>query len=286
MMRSLLFVPGDSLRKFGRAREGNADGLILDLEDSVALAQKDAACAATRQMLESGRGKQRLFVRVNAFETGRTLRDLAAVMPLRPDGIVLPKCTGGADVAQLAHYLDAFEAMDENTAAPAQIIGIATETAGSIHGLTTYAGASARLWGIMWGAEDLMASLGATENNVDGVFTGPFQMARNMCLTGAAAAGIVAIDTVSTRIHDPDHSTAEARAARRDGFGAKAVIHPSHVDIVNTAFTPTQAEAEWAQKVLAAFQDNPDAGVVTIDGRMIDKPHVRAAEKILAALAQ
>ncbi len=282
MMRSFLFVPGDSLHKFGRARTGDADALILDLEDSVALGQKDAACEATRQMLAGTRNNQRLYVRVNAFDTGRTLRDLAAVMPLRPDGIVLPKCTGGADVAQLAHYLDAFEATSGDVSEPTRIIGIATETAQSMQGLATYGSASARLWGIMWGAEDLMASLGATENNVDGTFTGPFQLARNLCLMGAAAAGIVAIDTVGTRIHDLDHVETEARAARRDGFGAKAVIHPSHVEIVNTAFAPTQAEREWAEKVVRAFQENPDAGVVTIDGRMIDKPHQRAAQKILA----
>ncbi|MEH6507555.1 MAG: CoA ester lyase [Sulfitobacter litoralis] len=285
MMRSFLFVPGDSLHKFGRARTGDADALILDLEDSVAANQKDAACEATREMLSAARNNQRLYVRINAFDTGRTLRDLAAVMPLRPDGIVLPKCESGADVARLAYYLDSFEAVADDTAQPTQIIGIATETAQSIQGLNTYASTSARLWGIMWGGEDLMASLGATENNVDGAFTGPFQLARNLCLMGAAAAGIVAIDTVSTRIHDLNHVEAEARAARRDGFAAKAVIHPSHVEIVNTAFTPTQAEAEWAQKVMRAFQDNPDAGVVTIDGRMIDKPHARAAGKILAALA-
>ncbi|MBV0892068.1 CoA ester lyase [Paracoccus sp. Z118] len=283
-MRSFLFVPGDSARKFERAREGAADALILDLEDSVAAGQKDAAREITATMLSAERGPQALFVRVNALDTGRTLGDLAAVMPLRPDGIVLPKCASAADVARLSNYLDAFETAAGHETGATRIVGVATETAESIWNLGGYKGASPRLWGIMWGGEDLAASLGATENNVDGAFTSPFMLARNLCLMGAAAAGIVAIDTVSTRIKDLEHVEAEARAARRDGFGAKAVIHPTHVEIVNRAFTPTEAEAAWAQRVAAAFRDDPEAGVVTIDGRMIDKPHERAAQKILAAL--
>jgi len=285
-MRSFLFVPGDSARKFQRAREGAADALILDLEDSVAAGQKDAARGITRDMLGADRNAQALFVRVNALDSGRTLGDLAAVMPLRPDGIVLPKCAGAADVAQLANYLDAFEAAAGSESGLTRIVGVATETADAIFGLGGYRGASPRLWGIMWGGEDLAASLGATTNSIEGAFTEPFLLARNLCLMGAAAAGIVAIDTVSTRIKDLDHVEAEARAARRDGFGAKAVIHPSHVEIVNRAFTPTEAEADWAQRVVDAFRDDPQAGVVTIDGRMIDKPHERAARKILAALGR
>lgn len=284
MMRSLLFVPGDSARKFTRAREGAADVLILDLEDSVAAAQKDAARGITQEMLSAERGAQALYVRVNAFDSGRMLGDLSVVMPLRPNGIVLPKCSSAADVAHLSHYLDAFEAAAGLEAGVTRIIGVATETAQAIFGLGSYQGASPRLLGIMWGGEDLAASLGATENNVEGVFTGPFALARNLCLMGAAAAGILAIDTVSTRIKDLDLVEAEARAARRDGFGAKAVIHPSHVEIVNSAFTPTEAEAAWAERVVAAFRQDPQAGVVTLDGRMVDKPHERAAQKILAAL--
>lgn len=283
-MRSFLFVPGDSERKFVRAREGIADALILDLEDSVAAGQKDAARDITRGMLAAQRNAQALYVRVNALDSGRTLGDLAAVMPLRPDGVVLPKCSGATDVAKLSNFLDAFEAASGLEPGATRIIGVATETAESVFGLGGYKNASARLWGIMWGGEDLAASLGATENSVNGAFTSPFILARNLCLIGAAAAGIVAIDTVSTRIKDLDHVEAEARAARRDGFGAKAVIHPSHVEIVNQAFTPTEAEAQWAERVVAAFRDDPGAGVVTIDGRMIDKPHERAAIKILAAL--
>lgn len=283
-MRSFLFVPGDSARKFSRAREGEADALILDLEDSVAASQKDAAREITQNMLSAERGAQALFVRINAFDSGRALGDLAAVMPYRPDGIVLPKCTGVADVTKLSQYLDAFEAATDHEVGATRIIGVATETAESIFGLGSYQGASPRLLGIMWGGEDLAASLGATVNNIDGKFTGPFVLARNLCLMGAAAAGIIAIDTVSTRIKDLELVETEALLARRDGFGAKAVIHPSHVDIVNRAFTPTDGEVEWAEAVVAAFRNDPEAGVVTIDGRMIDKPHERAARKILAAI--
>lgn len=284
MMRSFLFVPGDSARKFSRARESEADALILDLEDSVAASQKDGAREITQNMLSAERGAQAVFVRVNAFDSGRTLGDLAAVMPLKPDGIVLPKCAGAADVAKLANYLDAFEAAVSHEVGKSRILGVATETAESIFGLGSYSGSSQRLMGIMWGGEDLAASIGATENNVEGVFTSPFVLARNLCLMGAAAAGIAAIDTVSTRIKDLDLVEAEARVARRDGFSGKAVIHPSHVEIVNRAFSPTDSEVEWAERVVAAFRDDLHAGVVTIDGKMIDKPHERAAQKILKAL--
>lgn len=283
-MRSFLFVPGDSARKFEKARAGNADALILDLEDSVSAEAKETARAATRAMLELPRARQKLFVRVNALDTGLTLADLAAVMPLRPDGVVLPKCAGAQDVVRIAHYLDAFEAAGGVEAGSTRIVAVATETAESVFGLATYKGASPRLWGLMWGAEDLAASIGATENSVGGVYSEPFRMARSLCLMAAASAGIAAIDTVCTAIGDLAYVEAEANAARRDGFAAKAVIHPSHVDPVNAAFTPKPEEIAWAQQVIAAFAADPQAGVVKIDGRMIDKPHERAARKIMAML--
>lgn len=281
-MRSFLFVPGDSARKFEKARGGNADALIIDLEDSVSAEAKDAARAATRAMLETPRTAQKWFVRVNALDTGMTPADLAAVMPMRPDGIVLPKCASAADVEKLAFYLDAFEAASGLEHGSTRIVAVATETAESIFGLSGYKDASPRLWGLMWGAEDLAASLGATENSSDGVYSEPFRLARNLCLVGAAAAGLTAIDTVCTTIGDLDYVEAEANAARRDGFAAKAVIHPSHVDPVNAAFTPKPDEVAWAQRVIAAFAEDPQAGVVKIDGKMIDKPHERAARKIMA----
>ena len=284
-MRSLLFVPGDSSRKFEKGRTCGADGLILDLEDSVALEAKAAARQITREMLETERGSQKLYVRVNALDSGMTLEDLAAVMPLRPDGIVLPKCGSGADVNQLSLYLDAFEAAAGAELQTTRIISVSTETADSLFGLGSYTEASPRLWGMMWGAEDLAASLGATTNKTGGVYSEPFRLARNLCLAGAAAAGVVAIDTVCTDIGDLHYVTSEAEAARRDGFGAKAVIHPKHVAPVNNAFTPRPEEVSWAEAVIAAFAADPRAGVVKIDGKMIDKPHERAARKILAMAA-
>lgn len=282
-MRSLLFVPGDSVRKFEKARGGAADALIIDLEDSVALDRKDEARAITAGMLSGERGAQNLYVRVNALDTGRTLGDLAAVLPRKPDGIALPKCESAEQLRQVSLWLDGVEASAGIQVGTTRIIAIATETAASIFGLGSYRGATERLEGLMWGAEDLAASLGATENGGSGSYHSPYRLARDLCLMGAAAAGVAAIDTVWTNIEDLDGLTAEARAARQDGFSAKAVIHPKHVDAVNAAFTPTEAEIAWARTVADAFAADPSLGVVKIDGRMIDKPHLRAAEKVLAA---
>ena len=280
-MRSFLFVPGDSDRKFQKAMPCGADALILDIEDSVASDSKPMAREATRAMLSTDRGDVKLYVRVNAFDSGMTLDDLAAVMPMRPDGIVLPKSSGGDDIRKLSDYLDAFEAAAGTPKGVTRIIAVATETAESLFGLGTYKDASPRLWGMMWGAEDLAASFGATNNRNNGVYSEPFRLARNLCLAGAAAAGVVAIDTVCTDISDVSTVTEESAAARRDGFGAKAVIHPNHIAPVNMAFTPSEEDIAWAERIVAAFASDPSAGVVKIDGKMIDKPHERQARKIL-----
>jgi citrate lyase subunit beta/citryl-CoA lyase len=286
MIRSLLFVPGDSPRKFASALRTTADALILDLEDSVALPQKAQARQETLAMLrapEAQAARKALFVRVNALDTGLTLQDLAAVMPAAPFGIVLPKCSGGHDVTTLSHYLDAFEAAAGHSAGQTRILGIATETAASLFGLGSYARVSPRLWGLMWGGEDLQASLGSTTNQVQGTWTDPYRVARSLCLAGAAAAGVEAIDTVATDIRNLEAVSNEASAARRDGFTGKAVIHPSHVEPVNLAFTPTADEVTWAERVVRAFTEQPDAGVVQMDGKMVDKPHLRAAQRILSS---
>ncbi|MBR0641705.1 HpcH/HpaI aldolase/citrate lyase family protein [Plastoroseomonas hellenica] len=285
-MRSFLFVPGDSERKFARAAAGAADALILDLEDSVGMAGKPAARQITAGMLAAPRGRQQRYVRVNALDTGMTLADLAAVMPARPDGIVLPKCADAGQVRQVSLWLDAFEAAADSTRGATRILAIATETAGSLFGLGGYAEAGPRLSGLMWGAEDLSASLGASANRLDGQWLAPFRLARNLCLAGAAAAGVPAIDTVHVDIDDLVGLEADAREARRDGFGAKAVIHPKHVDVVNAVFTPAPAELDWARRVVAAFAEAGDAGVLRMDGKMLDRPHLRLAERLLAAAGE
>lgn len=280
-MRTMLFVPGDSPRKFEKASQGNASALIIDLEDSVVPDKKAEARGLTRTMLGGRRDGQQLYVRVNALDTGMTLQDLAAVMPGAPDGIVLPKSRSGDDVRHLALWLDAFEAAAGTKPGSTQIVVVATETAASVFGLGSYKDCSPRLAGMMWGAEDLAASLGATENGSGGKFHSPYLLARDMCLIGAAAAEVAAIDTVYTDIENLAGLEQETRAARRDGFSAKALIHPKHVDIVNAAFEPTAAERAWAEKIVEAFASNPTLGTLRVDGRMIDKPHLRAAKKIL-----
>lgn len=280
-MRSWLFVPGDSERKFARASEGEADVLILDLEDSVLPANKQAARGTTRAMLEAPRGRQQRWVRVNALDTGLTLGDLAAVMPARPDGIVLPKCAEAGQVRQLGHWLDAFEAAQGLEAAPTRILAIATETAASLFGLGSYAQAGPRLAALTWGAEDLSADIGGLANRADGAWLGVYRLARELCLAAAAAAGVPAIDTVHVDINDLDGLAADARTARRDGFAGKMIIHPSHVAATNAAFTPAPEELDWARRVVAAFADG-GAGATRMDGKMLDRPHLRLAERLLA----
>lgn len=285
-MRSLLFVPGDSERKYAKARDSAADVLILDLEDSVATASKQQARGSVRTMLQTPATRQARYVRINAMDTGLALADLAAVMPEGPDGIVLPKSTGGEDIRTLSAWLDAFEAASGVAHGQTRIIAIATETAASIFGLDTYKGASPRLHGLMWGAEDLAASVGALTNNENGAYTTPFMLARNLCLMAAAAADVLAIDAICADINNIERVAGEAFSARRDGFSAKAIIHPAHIEPVNRVFTPSDVEVENARRIISAFAADPQAGVISLDGRMLDRPHERAARKILAAAGQ
>lgn len=280
-MRSLLFVPGDSASKAAKALGSDADALILDLEDSVAASEKDRARGVVRDILDGERQGKRIYVRINALDTDMTLADLAAIMPGRPAGILLPKSEGADDVARLGYWLDAFEATHATPPSYTRILAIATETAASLFGLASYREAGPRLEGLLWGAEDLAASIGSLSNRDGAAYNGPSLMARNMCLVAAAAAGVMAIDAVFTGIRDLDGLSAEADAGRRDGFNAKAVIHPSHIAVVNAVFTPSDREVAWAREVTALFA-TPAAGALSLNGQMIDKPHLRMAERILA----
>ncbi len=284
-MRSLLFVPGDSPRKLAKALESGADSLIVDLEDSVAPTAKAAARAATRAFLADAArlpARPRLFVRVNALATGHTAADLDAVMPAAPDGIVLPKASGGIDVSHLGAKIAVREAESDLADGATRILAIATETGRSIFGLGTYGGASHRLVGLAWGAEDLSADLGAqTNKGTDGRFSEPYRLVRSLTLFGAAAAGIAAIDTVFTNFRDLSGLEAECAAAARDGFSAKMAIHPAQIPVINAAFTPSAEAIARAKAVVAAFAGNPGAGVVSLDGEMLDRPHLVRAERVL-----
>ncbi|MSQ20290.1 MAG: CoA ester lyase [Betaproteobacteria bacterium] len=281
MSRSLLFVPGDSPRKFEKAAAGDADGLILDLEDSVAPDTKAAARGMVRAMLAQGAAGKQLWVRINALDTGLSVDDLAAVVPGKPFGILLPKCRNGDDLRQVSHYLDALEAAAAIPPGTIKILPIATELGSAMFGLGTYANVTPRLWGITWGAEDLSADLGVMTKMVDGVYTDAFRIARSMCLYAAADAGVPAFDTVCVDIDNIDVAIRESTEARRDGFTGKLSIHPKHVPVINAAFTPGADEISWAKKIVAAFAANPNTGAFKLEGKMIDRPHLRAARRIL-----
>jgi len=289
-MRSLLFVPGDSPRKLEKSLSTEADVLIFDLEDSVAPARKQEGRTLLAEFLENCNTNKvpqaRLFVRVNALDTGYTLDDLAAVMPHRPGGIVLPKCTGMADLSLLSTYLDVFETLYPQADGSATgIIAIATETAAAILGLSEYQQGCDRLRGLMWGAEDLSSDIGALSNKrVDAPeqWSAPFAHARVMCLFAAGAAGVAAIDTVPTELNNPEALARETQQAYRDGFSAKAAIHPAQVPVINQAMMPDAKTQEWARRVVAAFEQDGATGVATMDGKMLDMPHLKQARKILA----
>jgi citrate lyase subunit beta/citryl-CoA lyase len=281
-MRSLLFVPGDSEKKLAKSLGSKADVLILDLEDSVVAERKAEARRITRDFIAAASGGPRLFVRVNPLASGMILDDLAAVVGAQPDGIVLPKAGGGDDMRRLDHYLSALEARDGVEPGTIAILPIASETAAAMFTFASYAGSSTRLCGIMWGCEDLAADVGAAENRAPGGdYLEPFRLARSLCLFGATAAGVAAIDTVFTDFRDEAGLEREARAAERSGFTAKAAIHPGQIAAINRAFTPGDAAIVWARTVVAAFAANPDAGVIGLDGKMLDRPHLRAAQRVL-----
>jgi citrate lyase subunit beta / citryl-CoA lyase len=270
-MRSLLFVPADSEKKIPKALASEADVVILDLEDSVALADKPKARGLARGALASPRGRARLFVRVNALASGLIADDLAAVADAKPDGLLLPKSESGADVKRLIAL------------AKLPVIAIATETACSMFNLGTYGDCGPQLLGLTWGMEDLAAALGAqTNRDAQGRPTAPYELARTLCLIGARAADVEPIDGVYANFRDLAGLEAQCRDAVRDGFTAKLCIHPDQVAIVNRIFTPSPEALARAERIVKAFAQAGDAGVIGLDGEMLDVPHLKAAKALLA----
>ena len=285
-LRSLLFVPGDSERKFARASDCGADALILDLEDSVAPPRKASARALVASLIDDKADLGfRLFVRVNALDTGLTVDDLPAVVKPGLDGLLIPKVSGAADLEPIGARLDALELAAGMRPGSVKLAIVATETPKAMFALGSYAPPHPRLIALTWGPEDLSAALGATDNKEpDGSWTFPYELARAQCLFAAAAAEAAAIDTVFTNFRDLSGLEQDCRRSRRDGFTGRLAIHPDQVAIINRAYAPSEAEIEHARKIVAAFEADPGAGTLGLDGKMVDFPHLKAARKILASM--
>jgi len=283
-MRSWLFVPADSERKLAKAFDTGADVVILDLEDAVASSRKVIARALAREAI--GSATSPVAVRINPLTSPLAEDDLAAVMPAGPAYIVLPKSEAGRDVAALSARLSVAETEAGLEDGATRIMAIATETAASLFGLSSYAGASRRLAALAWGMEDLGTALAATRTRTaDGALTGAFALARTLCLAGAHAAGVAPLDTVHTAVRDDAGLMAECQAAAADGYYGKMAIHPAQVPLINDAFTPSADALAEARRIVTAFAAAPEAGVLSVEGRMVDRPHLVNAERLLARAA-
>jgi citrate lyase subunit beta/citryl-CoA lyase len=275
-MRSLLFVPADGGPKLDKAVASGADAVIIDLEDSIAPERKDEARKLALDFLKSmnaRKNRPHLLVRINGLDTGMTDADLDAIVAGQPDAVVFPKAEGGASVVHLDAKLTAREA----------IAGLAEGTIKILAG--SFRDCSARLIGLTWGPEDLSAELGAESNReADGTLTEPYRLARSMCLYGAAAAKLPAIETVYVDFRNGEGLRRDTEMARRDGFTGRLAIHPAQVAVINAVFTPTPEQIEKAKAVVAAFAAQPGAGAVGIDGKMYDRPHLLRAQALLASL--
>jgi citrate lyase subunit beta / citryl-CoA lyase len=288
ILRSFLFVPGDSDRKMAKGRGTNSDALIIDLEDSVSNDRQEIARDMVRDFLtsESDRTRQQLWVRINPLDTDLALPDLTAVMPGAPDGIILPKTESAEEAIKLDHWLSALETREGLPLGSTKILVVATETSRSLFTLDSFKGSTDRLYGLTWGAEDLAAALGANNNKLpDGSYDGPYQLARTLCLAGSRTAGVMPVDTVYTAFRDDAGLEAESLQARQSGFVGKMAIHPAQVDTINRAFTPSAEEVAHAQRIVDAFAENPGLGTIGIDGMMVDMPHLKQAETVLALVA-
>jgi citrate lyase subunit beta/citryl-CoA lyase len=280
--RSWLFAPGDSERKLEKATAGSADVVIFDLEDAVAEGEKPKARSMVSAFLDAQpEDRSRLWVRINPLQGPNALADLAAVMPARPGGIMLPKARGRADVEVLDHYLSALEVAAGSERGSTQVIVLVTETAEGMFTTGTYAGAP-RMVAMTWGAEDLADAIGASENrNADGSYGFTYELARSLCLLGAAAAGVSAIETIHGDFRDQAGLRKRAEQVRRAGYRGMLAIHPAQVDVINQAFTPSAAELAAAQEIVDLFAANPGAGTLGYKGAMLDRPHLARAQALL-----
>lgn len=285
-MRSMLFVPGDRPERFAKAVASGADAVIFDLEDSVVPDRRAQARVSIREFIASADTEVGLWVRINPVDTRDALADLAAVLVSRPQGIVLPKANCGDDLWRVDHWLEALEAKAGREDDKTQLLPLITETARAVLNAASFGTVPARVRGFTWGAEDLAADIGALANRDDrGDFEQPFELARSYCLLTAAAAGVLAVDTIDPEIRDMEAVRRRAGDSRRKGFTAKLAIHPAQIGPIHAAFTPSEEEVRRAREVLQAFEASPGAGAVALEGRMLDKPHLRQAQRVIGVAA-
>lgn len=284
-IRSFLFVPGDSEKKLGKIAESTADAVILDLEDAVSGSRKPLARDLVSEFIVAQDGNSSgpaLWVRVNPLDSEYALADLAGVIPAVPAGVMIPKINGPDDVRRVHHYLDALEVAHGIAPGSVQVLPVATETPQAPFHLGDFAAAGlTRLYGLTWGAEDLSAALGASTNlGPTGDWATTYQLVRSLTLMGARAADVEAVETLYVDIRDDVGLAESSRRARAEGFSGRIAIHPAQVDIINDAFTPTADEVEFARRVVDAFSH--DVGTVALDGKMLDHPHLKQAQRVLA----
>jgi citrate lyase subunit beta / citryl-CoA lyase len=285
--RSWLFAPGDSERKMQKATASAADIAIYDLEDAVAEGEKPRARALVSAFLKAQPAdRSRLWVRINPIHGPNALADLAAVVPGRPGGIMLPKSSSRADVDLLDHSLSALEVAAGIERGSTNVIVLVTETAEGMFTTGTYAGAP-RMVAMTWGAEDLADAVGASENrNADGSYAFTYELARSLCLLGAAAAGVAAIETIHGDFRDETGLRTRAAQVRRAGFRGMLAIHPAQVDVINEAFMPSAEEIASAREVVDLFAANPGAGTIGHKNGMLDRPHLARARAVLELAAR
>jgi citrate lyase subunit beta/citryl-CoA lyase len=273
--RSWLFVPADSEKKVAKALDSDADAIIFDLEDSVVPAQKGAAREILKNLPQRSGGAQ-WWVRVNPIGSDFLKDDLKLIGVADLHGIVLPKAEGGWDIVEIAHHTGNIP-----------IHAIVTETPASLFAMLSYRDPSLPLAAMSWGAEDLSAALGASSKyDPDGSLSFTYKLARSLCLAGAVAAGVQPVDGVFADFRDDEGLRAEAEAARREGFTGKLAIHPAQVPVINAAFTASEEEVRNAEEIVAAFEAHPDAGVLSVGGRMVDRPHLLQARRVLESAAR
>jgi citrate lyase subunit beta/citryl-CoA lyase len=273
--RSWLFVPADSEKKVAKALDSDADAIIFDLEDSVVPAQKAVAREILKNLPQRSGGAQ-WWVRVNPIGSDFLKDDLKLIGVADLHGVVLPKAEGGWDIVEIAHHTGNIP-----------IHAIVTETPASLFAMLSYRDPKLPLAAMSWGAEDLSAALRASSKyDADGSLSFTYKLARSLCLAGAVAAGVQPVDGVFADFRDEEGLRSEAEAARREGFTGKLAIHPAQVPVINAAFTPSDDEVRHAEEIVAAFEAHPDAGVLSVSGRMVDRPHLVQARRVLESAAR